>query len=88
MKQSRRATITLLVASIVTAIVVFLPLWWVFVSSLRPGNTYVNYTTPLSWLAFIPIGGDLTNYVSVFSGPFLIGLATAFLLQVSRSSSA
>ncbi|GAA4141514.1 carbohydrate ABC transporter permease [Leifsonia shinshuensis] len=80
MKQSRRATITLLVASIVTAIVVFLPLWWVFVSSLRPGNTYVNYTTPLSWLAFIPIGGDLTNYVSVFSGPFLIGLGNSFLV--------
>lgn len=80
MKQSKIARTLLLIASITTAVAVFLPLWWVFVSSLRPGNTYVNYTTPLSWLAFVPIGGSFSNYSGLLSGQFALGLFNSFFV--------
>lgn len=80
MRRSRGATITLSMAGGLIAVAVFLPLWWVFVSSTRPGNTYVENMTPLSWLAFIPWGGDLTNYAGLLSGPFVVGLFNSFLV--------
>lgn len=80
MRRPAWATAVLTAAAAISAIAVFLPLWWVFASSLRPGNTFVDYVTPLSWLAFIPIGGDLTNYQGLLSGVFLTGLANSFLV--------
>lgn len=80
MRRSRSATVLLTVAAALVAISVFLPLWWVFVSSTRPGNTYVDYMTPLSWMAFVPVGGEATNYQALLSGPFLIGLFNSFLV--------
>jgi putative chitobiose transport system permease protein len=80
MKRPTWATIVLTVAAGVTALAVFLPLWWVFASSLRPGNTFIEYVTPLSWLAFIPIGGDFTNYQGLLSGVFITGLLNTFLV--------
>ncbi|WP_456283793.1 carbohydrate ABC transporter permease [Microbacterium sp. JZ101] len=80
MRRSRGATILLTTAAGLVALSVFLPLWWVFASSMRPGNSYVENMTPLSWLAFIPIGGDLTNYSALGSGAFLLGLFNSFLV--------
>lgn len=80
MRRSRGATLTLSLAGGLIAIAVFLPLWWVFVSSLRPGNTYVDNMTPLSWLAFVPWGGELTNYSGLLSGPFILGLFNSFFV--------
>jgi multiple sugar transport system permease protein/putative chitobiose transport system permease protein len=80
MRRSRAATVLLTTAAALVAVSVFLPLWWVFASSLRPGNTYVENMTPLSWLAFIPIGGDFTNYAALGSGAFLLGLFNSFLV--------
>ncbi|MBN9158127.1 carbohydrate ABC transporter permease [Microbacterium sp.] len=80
MRKNRTGTIVLTCAAALAAIAVFLPLWWVFASSLRPGNTYVQYTSPLSWLAFIPIGGDLSNYVNLLQGPFVPGLVNSFIV--------
>lgn len=80
MRRSRAATVTLSVAGALIAAAVFLPLWWVFVSSTRPGNSYVDNMTPLSWLAFVPWGGDLTNYSVLLSGPFVLGLFNSFFV--------
>jgi multiple sugar transport system permease protein/putative chitobiose transport system permease protein len=80
MKRPVWATVILTVSAAVTAIAVFLPLWWVFVSSLRPGNTYVQYVTPLSWMAFVPAEGDFVNYAKLLSGPFITGLFNSFLV--------
>lgn len=80
MRRSRGATLTLSFAGGLIAVAVFLPLWWVFVSSTRPGNTYVDNMTPLSWLAFIPWGGELTNYAGLLSGPFVLGLFNSFFV--------
>lgn len=80
MRRRRGATILLTTAAALVAVSVFLPLWWVFASSMRPGNSYVENMTPLSWLAFIPIGGDFTNYEALGSGAFLLGLVNSFLV--------
>ena len=76
----RVGAVLLLAAAAITAVAVFLPLWWVFASSLRPGNTYVDFLTPLSWRAFIPVGGEFTNYAALLSGPFALGLLNSFLV--------
>jgi putative chitobiose transport system permease protein len=80
MKLRWPARTLLLLASAFCALAVFLPLWWVFASSLRPGNTFVDFLAPLSWRAFIPIGGDLSNYQVLLSGSFLTGLGNSFLV--------
>ncbi|MEU4014453.1 carbohydrate ABC transporter permease [Microbacterium sp. NPDC028030] len=80
MRRKRGATILLTTAAALVAVSVFLPLWWVFASSMRPGNTYVENMTPLSWLAFIPVGGDFSNYSALGSGAFLLGLFNSFLV--------
>lgn len=80
MRRSRATTIWLSIAGGLIAVSVFLPLWWVFVSSTRPGNTYVDNMTPLSWLAFVPWGGDLSNYSGLLSGPFMLGLFNSFFV--------
>ncbi len=80
MRRSRTSTVLLTTAAALVAVSVFLPLWWVFASSMRPGNSYVENMTPLSWLAFIPIGGDFSNYSALGSGAFLQGLFNSFLV--------
>ncbi|ALX66428.1 carbohydrate ABC transporter permease [Microbacterium sp. XT11] len=80
MRRTRGATVLLTTAAALVAVSVFLPLWWVFASSMRPGNSYVENMTPLSWLAFIPIGGDFSNYSALGSGAFLLGLFNSFLV--------
>lgn len=78
--RSRSARALLLVVAAATALAVCLPLWWVLVSSLRPGNTYVNYMTPLSWKALVPVGGELTNYFALLAGDFHTGLLNSLLV--------
>jgi putative chitobiose transport system permease protein len=72
--------LVLLFAAAVAACAVALPLWWVFVSSLRPGNTFVDYLTPISVRAFVPIGGEFTNYSVLLSGEFTRALLNSFLV--------
>jgi putative chitobiose transport system permease protein len=69
-----------LAAAVLAAVAVVLPLWWVLVSSTRPGNTFVNYLTPLSWKAFVPAGGDLSNYRVLLSGEFTRALLNSFVV--------
>lgn len=70
----------LLIAAALVAIAVALPLWWVFVSSLRPGNTFVDYLTPISVRAFVPLGGEFSNYSVLLSGEFARALFNSFLV--------
>lgn len=68
------------VAAALAAVLVFLPLWWVFASSLRPGNTFVEYLTPLSWKAFLPAGGSFANYHVLLEGEFTRALLNSFFV--------
>jgi putative chitobiose transport system permease protein len=79
--RSRLPTALLTVAAALTAASVCLPLWWVFVSSTRPGNSYLENMSPLSWKAFVPVGGELTNYSAVLGGDFRLGLLNSFLVS-------
>ncbi|MFC7405787.1 carbohydrate ABC transporter permease [Georgenia alba] len=81
MRHPRWITVLLTLAAALTALTVFIPLWWVFVSSLRPGNSFVEHVTPLSWLAFVPSGGDFSNYEVLLSGPFVRGLLNSLLVS-------
>jgi multiple sugar transport system permease protein/putative chitobiose transport system permease protein len=80
MRLSGRGRAALLLAALLTAVSVCLPLWWVLVSSLRPGNTYVGYLAPLSWKALVPVGGRLTNYTALLAGDFRVGLLNSLLV--------
>ncbi len=80
MRPSLLSRVSSLVAAVVAAVVVVLPLWWVFVSSTRPGNTFVNYLTPISVKAFVPVGGELTNYRVLLSGEFSRALLNSFIV--------
>lgn len=80
MKASRFSRASSLLVAVLAAAAVFLPLWWVFASSMRPGNTFVDYLTPISWKAFVPIGGDLTNYSVLLSGEFMRALLNSFFV--------
>lgn len=80
MKASRFSRASSLLVAVLAAAAVFLPLWWVVASSMRPGNTFVDYLTPISWKAFVPIGGDLTNYSVLLSGEFMRALLNSFFV--------
>ncbi|ADB33551.1 binding-protein-dependent transport systems inner membrane component [Kribbella flavida DSM 17836] len=80
MRPSVLSRVSSLAAALVAAGLIFLPLWWVFASSLRPGNTFVEYLTPLSWTAFLPLGGSFTNYSVLLSGDFARALLNSFFV--------
>ena len=80
MTRSKGPSVLLSCCASLVALSVFLPLWWVFVSSTRPGNSFVEYLAPMSWLTFIPVGGDVSNYSALLSGDFVTGLLNSFLV--------
>ncbi|WP_405061381.1 carbohydrate ABC transporter permease [Kribbella sp. NBC_01505] len=80
MRASLTSRVGSLIAAAAAAVLVFLPLWWVFASSLRPGNTFVEFLTPLSWKAFLPAGGSFGNYEVLLNGDFTRALLNSFLV--------
>ena len=57
-------------AIIVVALVFFIPLWWVAVSALRPGDAIFRYLSPLSVWTFWPKDLTLDNVVGLWTGSF------------------
>jgi ABC-type glycerol-3-phosphate transport system permease component len=49
------------------AAVMILPIYWLFVSSIRPAGSIFKYTRELSWGTFIPSQLSLENYQFIFS---------------------
>ena len=50
----------------VTVGIAFLtPLWWTFISSLRPGAETFRYLNPLQWQTFFTLTPTLDNYVAL-----------------------
>ncbi|WP_052226855.1 carbohydrate ABC transporter permease [Microbacterium mangrovi] len=54
---------TLLAVSVGIAFLV--PLWWTFISSLRPGAETFTYLNPLSWQTFFTLTPSLQNYAAL-----------------------
>jgi putative chitobiose transport system permease protein len=57
-------------AVILVALVFFIPLWWVVVSALRPGDAIFRYLSPLSVWSFWPKDFTLENIVELWQGSF------------------
>ncbi len=58
------------VAIVVVALLFFIPLWWVVVSALRPGDAIFRYLSPLSVWSFWPKDFTLENIVGLWEGSF------------------
>lgn len=58
------------VAIVVVALLFFIPLWWVVVSALRPGDAIFRYLSPLSVWSFWPKDFTLENVVGLWEGSF------------------
>jgi ABC-type glycerol-3-phosphate transport system permease component len=58
------------VVIVVVALLFFIPLWWVVVSALRPGDAIFRYLSPLSVWSFWPKDFTLENIVALWEGSF------------------
>lgn len=67
--KERKNRVSLLLA-ILTAGVAIFPLYWAFVSALRPSEDIFKYLSPLSPWTFFPNRMTLTNVIAVLSGSF------------------
>ena len=64
---SRRTVMFLWTTALSAAVgIAFLvPLWWVFISSLRPGSETFSYLNPLQWQTFLTAAPTLQNYLDL-----------------------
>lgn len=51
--------------AITVGLAFFIPLWWSFVNSLRPGAETFRYLSPLQWQTLFTIAPTLENYASL-----------------------
>jgi putative chitobiose transport system permease protein len=65
----RRSRFALITAIMIAALAIF-PLYWAFVSALRPSEDIFKYLSPLSLWTFVPNRITLANLTNVLSGPF------------------
>ncbi|SCF56667.1 carbohydrate ABC transporter permease [Streptomyces sp. Ncost-T10-10d] len=75
-----------LATAVVIGVLFALPLLWVLIGSLRPGDKVLAGLDRLSWNSLIPTDATLHNYVTLFQGDFgravlnSIGVAAATVL--------
>ncbi|CAM2152163.1 multiple sugar transport system permease protein [Pararobbsia alpina] len=65
-----RTSRLVLMGAVVVGAVSMAPLYWAFISSLRPGQDILKYLSPLSIWTFIPNRLTFSNLVNVLDGPF------------------
>lgn len=51
--------------AVTVGIAFFVPLWWSFINSLRPGSETFRYLNPLQWQTFFTLTPTLDNYVAL-----------------------
>lgn len=67
-------------AIVVVALLFFIPLWWVVVSALRPGDAIFRYLSPLSVWSFWPKDFTLDNVVGLWEGSFRRAIANSVVV--------
>lgn len=81
---SHRAAVTvwttLLVA--VVGLAFFLPLWWTFVNSLRPGAETFRYLAPLSWETFFTLTPTAGNYLALLDSDLGRAIGNSLLVSL------
>ena len=68
------------VAVILVALLFFIPLWWVVVSALRPGDAIFRYLSPLSIWSFWPKDFTLENIVGLWQGSFRLAITNSVMV--------
>jgi len=59
-----------LVVIILIAALFFLPLWWMAVSAMRPGDAIFRYLSPLSIWSFLPRDWTFEHIIGIWQGNF------------------
>lgn len=87
MRESTRSrtgrTAALTAAAAATAALFLVPLAWVLASSFRPGNSAFRYTSPVTWEAFLPLDGDVTNFTRLFNDYFLRAVGNSIFVAAA-----
>ena len=68
------------VAVILVAVLFFIPLWWVVVSALRPGDAIFRYLSPLSIWSFWPKDFTQENIVGLWQGSFRLAITNSVMV--------
>lgn len=71
---------TLLV--VVVGLAFFLPLWWTFVNSLRPGAETFRYLAPLSWETFFTLTPTAGNYLTLLDSDLGRAIGNSLLVSL------
>lgn len=66
----------------VLAIIMLMPLLWMFISSIRPAASIFQYTSLLSWRTLIPEAVTFDNYLQVFRSDFMRALGNSFFIGI------
>jgi multiple sugar transport system permease protein/putative chitobiose transport system permease protein len=67
----------------VVALGIFIPIWWLMVASLSPGNTFVRDLNPLSWGALVPTRPSLVNYLKIWESGYGWALGNSLLVAAA-----
>ena len=67
-------------AVILVAVLFFIPLWWVVVSALRPGDAIFRYLSPLTIWSFWPKDFTLENIVGLWQGSFRLAITNSVMV--------
>ena len=64
------------------ALVFFLPLYWVVISSLRPEDDIFRFLSPLSIWTFIPNRLTFANILGLWTGPFARAIFNSLFVAI------
>src|SRR4028119_1838304 len=64
-------------------LVFFLPLWWVFVSSVRPEDDIFRYLNPLSPWTFLPNRWTPEHILTLWTSPFARAILNSVLVAAA-----
>ncbi len=64
-------------SAIFCAALFILPLWWMAISALRPGEDIFKYLSPLSWWTLLPKDITFQHLIELWSGTFRQAIANS-----------
>jgi ABC-type glycerol-3-phosphate transport system permease component len=81
---SHRGAVTVWTTLLVTVVglAFFLPLWWTFVNSLRPGAETFRYLAPLSWETFFTLTPTAGNYLALLDSDLGRAIGNSLLVSL------
>ena len=68
--------------SAAVGIAFLVPLWWVFISSLRPGSETFSYLNPLQWQTFFTAAPTVQNYLDLIGSELGHAILNSLIVSV------